>query len=274
MTIRQQAFAGKPHDIPVIDAHTHMGRFYGKGYYQNPEFVELEHYVSMQDKLGINCCVTAPHPLLDSMTELCNRQAAEAAHRFPGRIYGYISIAPFEGMDVCRKNLETYGKDPAFVGLKFLGGYNGDYTEAEYLYALDFANEAGCPVLCHTWRDKPSLAYLAKVTEQRPGLTLLLAHQGGGNADTTRQAAPYVRSISNLYMELCGSLYSTLSFADIEELVGEDKMIFGTDAINLDYRFDFGKLAFSPLPDTAKEKIFAKNFLKILSRSQLGKITL
>jgi len=274
MTIQEQAFAGLPLDIPVIDAHTHINCDYEKGWHQNPEFTSLESFVQMQDALGINCSVTSPHALIDGMTELTNRRAAEAAERFPGRIYGYINIAPFDGMDICKKNIETYAKNPAFVGFKFLGGYHGNYTEPEYEYAMDFANEAGCPVLCHTWSDKPAITTMVAMAEKRPDMTLLMAHQGGGSKLRTHQAALFVRDMPNVYMELCGSLYNPLSFADIAELVGEDKMIFGTDAINLDVRFDFGRLAFSSLSDDAKKKIFAENFLHILEKSQMGKITL
>ena len=110
--------------------------------------------------------------------------------------------------------------------------------------------------------------------EKRPNLSLLLAHQGGGYRELTEAAAPFVRQMPNVYMELCGSLYNTLSFEDIRKLVGEDKMIFGTDTIDLDVRFDFGRLAFSTMPDSAKKKIFAENYLKLLEKSQLGKIVL
>ena len=60
----------------------------------------------------------------------------------------------------------------------------------------------------------------------------------------------------------------------IVDLIGEDKIIFGTDAINLDPKYELGKVAFSTLSDTVKEKIFARNYLKILENSQLGKIEL
>lgn len=272
MTIREQAFAGLPLDIPVIDAHTHIHCYYEKGWHQNPDFTSMESFIQQQDVLGINCSVTSPHALVDGMTELTNRQAAEAAERFPGRVYGYINVAPFDGMDICKKNIETYAKNPAFVGFKLLGGYHGDYTEPEYTYAMDFANEAGCPVLCHTWSNKPALSIMVAAVEKRPGMKLLMAHQGGGSKLCTQQAAPFVREIPNLYMELCGSLYNPLSFADIAQLVGTDKMIFGTDSINLDVRFDFGRLAFSDLSDADKRKIFAGNFLRILETSQMGKI--
>ena len=53
-----------------------------------------------------------------------------------------------------------------------------------------------------------------------------------------------------------------------------DNLIFGTDAIDLDARFDFGRVAFSTLSDEDKRKIFAGNYLRLLEHSQLGKIIL
>lgn len=274
MTIREQAFAGLPLDIPVIDAHTHTGPKYRRGWYQNPKYTSMEGFFELYDRLGIDCCVTAPHPLCDSMTVLTNETAAAQAEQYPGRVYGYIYIAPFEGMQVCRENLQKYSKNPAFVGIKFLGGYQGPYTDPVYTYAADFANEVSCPLLCHNYGGDPPLAHMIAFAEKRPNLTLLIAHQGGGYENYTDEAAPFVRQMPNVYMELCGSLYNRYGFDDIMELVGEDKMIFGTDAIDLDPGFDFGKLAFSTIPDSAKKKIFAENFLHILDRSQLGKIVL
>ena len=274
MTIREQAFAGLPLDIPVIDAHTHTGPKYRRGWHQNPDYTSLDSFIAMYDKLGINCCVNTPHPLCDSQTVLTNKTAAEESARYPGRIYSYIYIAPFEGWDVAKQNIATYSKNPAFVGVKFLGGYQGKYTDPIYLYAADFANEVGCPLLCHNFGGDPPLEHMIAFAEKRPNLNLLLAHQGGGYAERTDAAAPFVRDMPNVYMELCGSLYNTYSFEDIRQMVGEDKMIFGTDAIDLDVRFEFGRLAFSTMPDSAKKKIFAGNYLKLLEKSQLGKIVL
>jgi predicted TIM-barrel fold metal-dependent hydrolase len=73
-------------------------------------------------------------------------------------------------------------------------------------------------------------------------------------------------------MEICGSLDNALPLEAIVELVGEDKVIFGTDAINLDPKYELGKVAFAPLSDETKKKIFAGNYLKLLETSQMGKI--
>lgn len=274
MTIKEKALAGLPLDIPIIDAHTHTGPKYRRGWHQNPDITGTDALLSLYDKLGVNCCVTAPHPLCDAMSVLTNETAAREARQYPGRVYGYIFIAPSNGMDVCRENLQKYSKDPAFVGIKFLSGYQGGCDDPVYRYAADFANEVRCPLLMHTWADNPSTVSMAKLAEERPGLTLLIAHQGGGKEADTIRTAPFIKQLPNLYMELCGSLHNSLSFSDIADLVGEDKMVFGTDAIDLDPRFDFGRLALSDLSDGAKKKIFAENYLRILERSQLGKIHL
>ena len=56
------------------------------------------------------------------------------------------------------------------------------------------------------------------------------------------------------------------------DMAGEDKVIFGTDAINLDPKYELGKVAFSPLSDAVKKKIFAENYLKVLQYSRMGTI--
>lgn len=272
MTIRDLAYERKPIPSFIIDAHTHLAPYFKSGWHQNPDYTSLDSMIRVYDRLGVNCFVTAPHSITDGMTVEANEIALEASRRYPGRVYGYISVAPFEGLSVLRRNLNRFGKEPAFLGLKFLGGYNGDYTEEVYRYATDFAQEAACPILCHTWGDHPSLELLHEMAETHPDAAIIAAHQGGGSAELTRKAAPLMKDVPNFYMELCGSLYSTLSLEDIVDLVGEDRVIFGTDAINLDARFDFGRVAFSPLKDGIKEKIFSGNFMKLIEKSHLGKI--
>ena len=61
---------------------------------------------------------------------------------------------------------------------------------------------------------------------------------------------------------------------DLVERFGEDRIIFGTDAINLDPKYELGKVAFAPVSDDIKKKIFAENYLNLLKTSQMGKIVL
>lgn len=274
MTIRDEAFAGLPLSCPVIDSHTHIGPYHMSGWHQKYDRTDMGLVLEDIDRLGIDCIVTSPHPMVQGRMMEANRIAAETAEKYPGKVYGYITVVPPCGLDAIKKELETYRDNPAFVGLKFLTGYHGNLLQPEYEYAMDFADEMGCPVLCHEYGNIPDRAEFVEVLKTRHNMKLLIAHQGGAFAADTRACAPIIRDHENAYMEICGSLDNQLPMEIMAELVGEDKLIFGTDMISLDPKYDLGKIAFSPLPDSAKEKIFAGNFLNTLRDSQMGKIVL
>ena len=274
MTIRDYAFEGLPMPCPVIDAHTHMTEDYASGWHQKPDKITLESVIADYDRLGVNACVTAPHPIVQGRGEFANQLASEAAEKYPGRIYGYISVTPSEGMDAVKRSLSKYLADPHFVGFKFLGGYNGNYLEKEYQYALAAANEAECPVLCHKWGDSPALSEFEENLKRFPKVKLICAHLGGGDRNQTLRAAEVVNAYENFYLETCGSLYTTTDIEEVVRLIGAKKIIFGTDVLNLDPRYDFGRVAFSPISDDEKRDIFAGNYLRLLETSQMGKINI
>ncbi|MCQ2446424.1 MAG: amidohydrolase family protein [Clostridia bacterium] len=272
MTIRDYAFEGLPMPCPVIDAHTHMSEDYASGWHQKPDKITLESVISDYDRLGVNACVTAPHPIVQGRATYANELALEAAEKYPDRIYCYISVTPSEGMDAVKRAVSLYTRNPHFVGFKFLGGYNGHYLEKEYQYALGAANEAKCPVLCHKWGDSPMLTDFITNLKNFPDVKMICAHLGGGNRGETLRAAEVVNAYENFYLETCGSLYTTTDIQEVVGLVGAKKIIFGTDVLNLDPRYDFGRVAFSPISDEDKKDIFAGNYLRLLETSQMGKI--
>lgn len=276
MTIREEAFAGKPISCPVIDAHTHISTSHFDGWHQKYDRTTTEQILEDLARLGIDCIVTAPHPLLQERMEEANEMAAAEAERFPGKVYGYISVVPSCGMERVKAQIEKYSKNPAFLGLKFLSGshYHGKMEMPEYQYAMDFADEVGCPVLCHVYANVPALEEFTDAIRNRHNMQLIIAHQGGGFAKYTRRTAPLIRDHENAWMEICGSLDNQLDMESMVELVGEDKLIFGTDAINLDPKYEIGKVALSTLSDTVKKKIFAENYLRLLKNSQMGRIHL
>ena len=273
MTIREEAFAGLPISCPVIDSHTHIGPYHMSGWHQKYDRTDTGLVLEDLQHLGIDCFVTAPHPMVQERMAEANAMAAQMASKYPGKVYGYISIVPPCGMDAVKKEIQTYGGDPRFLGFKFLTGYHGDLLQPEYEYAMDFANEVGCPVLCHEYANVPNRNEFVEALKTRHNMKLMIAHQGGGFASETRACAPIIRDFENAYMEICGSLDNALPLEAIVDMVGEDKVIFGTDAINLDPKYELGKVAFAPLSDEAKKKIFAENYLKLLQSSQMGKIT-
>lgn len=275
MSIRNEAFSGKPLSCPVIDAHTHIGAYQLSGWHQKYDRTPTDKVLEDLARLGIDCIVTTPHPIVQGRMEEANLISAEAMNRYTGRVFAYIAVVPTCGMEAVKKELAHHSKNPGFVGLKFLPGfYHGALTAPEYGYAMDFADEMGCPVLCHIWGEEPRHCDIETALKTRHNMKFIIAHQGGGEEKYTRIAAPIVTGYENAYLELCGSMDNRLGVENIVDLVGESKLIFGTDAINLDPKYELGKVALSPLDDSVKRRIFSENYLALLKGSAMGQIKL
>ena len=256
----------------IIDAHTHLGPYHLNGWHQKYDQTGTETVVRNYIRIGIDCIVTSPHPMIQERMEEANAIAAQAVMDYPGKVYGYITIVPGCGMQAVRKEIETYIDHPGFVGFKFLTGYHGELLQPEYEYAMDVADERSCPVLCHEWGDIPKRSGFEQALKTRHRMKLMIAHQGGGSEADTRSCAHIIKDYENAYMELCGSLENRLPVEVIAELCGVHKLIFGTDQINLDPKYELGRVMFAELSDESKEKIFALNFLGLLDDSGMGKI--
>lgn len=274
MTIREEAFNGKPVSAFVVDAHTHLAPYYMHGWYQTPAETSNSAIIASMDRLGINCIVTAPHMLVMGMMETANKTTVAAIEEFPGRIFGYIAVCPGEGMEVIKAELKKYERDSRFVGLKFLPGYHGSLVQREFQYAADFADERSCVVLTHTWEDNPPLSEVESLAAKRKNMKLICAHQGGGSAVLSCKLAEIMKRQPNIYMDICGSFLNTMAMEDFVELVGENCIIYGSDLINLDVRYDFGRVVLSPLADEVKKKLLSGNFLSLLKDSEMGKISI
>ncbi len=275
MSIRDEAYHGLPISVPVIDAHTHIGPYQLSAWHQKYDRTDTSCVVEDAAKLGIDCFVTIPHTIVQGRMEETNAIAAKAIEAHPDKVYAYIAVVPTCGMDAVKEQLYKYSKNKGFLGLKFLPGfYHGALTVPEYQYAMDFADEMGCPVLCHVWADDPKHSDIDNALKTRHNMKFIIAHQGGGSSEYTKMTAPIINAYSNAYLELCGSMDNNFGVEVIVDMVGEDKVIFGTDAINLDPKYELGKVAFAPLDDSVKRKIFAENYLSLLTDSQLGHINL
>ena len=273
MSIRDDIMNSRPVSCKVIDAHTHIGRYDNMGWHQRWGCTDMRSVVAYNDRLGIDCMVTIPHCITDYRMEEANSISERTVKEFPGKVYAYIAVVPTCGMDAVKRELNKYSKVEGFLGLKFLPGfYHGALTAPEYQYAMDFAAEAGCPILCHVWGNEPKHSDIDEAAERRPNMKFIIAHQGGGYPQYTDSAAEIVRRHEHVYMELCGSMDNRYSIGKIVSLVGEDKVIFGTDGINLDPKYELGKVGLSSIDDRIKRKIFAENYLRILKGSHLGSI--
>ena len=273
MGIVSEVKAGRPVPVPVIDAHTHLFECSNGGMHQG--FHSVADTVKLMDAVGIDAIVTSPIIMDAGYSELANRQTVEAMAEFPDRIYGKLVVTPHDGAESVKDMIRRYSRIEGFVALKMLTGYHGAPTRQEYAYAFEFAQECGCPVTLHFWEDEAiNHENVTEILERYPKLKVILAHQGGGVRHMTIRTAKLMKQCDRLYIDTCGSLWNRLGIDEIADLVGDDRLCYGSDILFMEPRFEIGRIVFSGLPEETQRKIFSENYLKILEGSQLGQIKL
>lgn len=266
-TIKQ----GKPVPCPVIDTHVHIGACDDAGEFQ--PFVSLEETIRYADDIGIDVLVTSPITLSFGDMKRTNDEAVEAIRAYPGRIYGNLFVSPSDGYEGAKAVVDKYSKVDGFVAIKLLTGYFDELDHPAYEYVWAFAQEAQCPVTCHIYGKNPSQRSVLATLKKYPDVKLILAHQGGGYAANTRFFAEYMKDYK-LYLDTCGSLNNAMGIWEMAQLCGEDRLVYGSDILFMEPRYEIGKIAFSGMPEEVMKKIYAENYLKILEGSSLSKIEL
>lgn len=170
---------------------------------------------------------------------LHNDYMAECLRRYPHRLAAFAAINPAFG-DAALYEVERCTR-LGFQGVGELGpGGNGyDFQDLRLLALLHCCQSLELPVCIHCGepvghpypgKDTTSLAPLPEIARQFPNLTLILAHLGGGLP--FYELNPRIRrAMSNVYYDTAANplLYSIESIPIVTQLVGAERLIFGSD---------------------------------------------
>ena len=166
-----------------------------------------------------------------------NEAMAEWMRAAPERLIGFAAIYPNENVI---NQLET-AKKLGFrgVGELHLGVQNFDTAKPHWQTMASWCVENDWPINCHATevaghdnrRSIPTpLQDFVSLAESEPHLKLILAHWGGGLAFFEQN--PKLRKfLKNVYYDCAASplLYDMNIFRHMVELVGIDKLLFGSD---------------------------------------------
>jgi predicted TIM-barrel fold metal-dependent hydrolase len=240
----------------IIDAHTHIfspsvtadrasysarDPFFGELYSgRAARLIGAKELVAAMDAAGIDKAVLAGWPWQSH--EICveqNSWTLEVAGQYPGRLYALAAIQPGAGA-AARHELERC----ITAGMVGLGELNADgqrfrLDDAEFLALARRAAELRVPMLLHTneavghtypGKGRLPLAEVYTLIKAVPDLKLILAHWGGGLPfyELMREVR---KAASNVYYDSAASplLYSSNIFRIVIDLVGSDRVLFGSD---------------------------------------------
>ncbi|MGA7677047.1 MAG: amidohydrolase family protein [Dehalococcoidia bacterium] len=277
----------------IIDFHTHVvppvikerrDKYLGRDacfslLYAEPEakMATAEEVIASMDEHGIDKSVILNLGWVSH--ELCietNDYILEAMARYPERLIGFCAIQPLAG-DKAIKELERCARN----GAKGIGEMRPDVQgfdlkdgkimkpiiEAAIEHGLIFLTHASEPV-GHQYFGKgtvtPEVIY--PFIASFPDLKVVCAHWGGGLPFYALM--PEVeKMLSNVYFDTAATpfLYKPQIFKQVADIIGSDRILFGSDYPILSPKRIIDQVESSGLSQKDKAKILGGNAQKLLS---------
>lgn len=252
--IAEKLLAGQPIDhVPVIDFHTHLA--VSSGYYWIPRGGP-DGMLAHMDRFGVDHSVTFTLGI-HSDPGAGNRYVYRHVAEHPERMSA-LTLLHAAFPEDWTALLEAGARNGA-RGIKLISAYQGRReADIDWMPALEFARGRGWAVLNHSWGSPDLLARYAKAL---PDVVFVIGHMNLGYADLMRE-------VDNVYQCTCAQFIMN-GGGPAESLVTDlpaEKVLFGSDALDLDLGTAIGPIALADIPEPDKERILGGNALKIVDR--------
>jgi predicted TIM-barrel fold metal-dependent hydrolase len=276
----------------IIDSHTHIfpeevrkerSDFCEKdegfsSIYKNSKarMVGVEELIVSMDESGIEQSVVCGFPW--SRPDLCslqNQYLMESASRYPNRLIVFVSLL-FSNPDWSERELDR-GLKAGAKGVGEIAFYGREMTSQDITSMrpiLTQMEKKAIPLLLHTnetlghpypGKGSTPLERFYELILSFPNLLILLAHWGGGLP--FYELMPEVaKAMTHVYYDTAASpfLYSKKIYTVVSQMVGAEKILFGTDYPLISPQRYFRELEISGLSEEDRAKILGLNFSKLL----------
>jgi len=193
----------------------------------------------------------------EATIEFDNKVTHDFMKEHPDLIKGYVYVNPrhANALDVLKKGIEEQGMS----GLKL---WVATLCDDPLVFPIvEKMIEYNKPVLIHTFvkaigqgENESTSYHVANLAERYPEAKLIMAHLGGEPYHGIRPVAKY----KNVWIDHSGTLVGSNDLQHTIDLVGVDRIMFGTD-MPIAFASSYGQVLEAKLTDEEREKIFWKN---------------
>jgi uncharacterized protein len=238
------------------------------------KMVGVEDVMTSMDESGIDQSVICGFPWgRPDLCSLHNQYLMESASKYPNRLIVFVSLL-FSNSDWSAKELSRAIEGGA-RGVGEIAFYRDEMTSQDIHCMkpiLTQMEKQGIPLLLHTnetlghsypGKGRTPLDRFYELILSFPNLPIILGHWGGGLL--FYELMPEVaKSMVNVYYDTAASpfIYSKKIYSIAREMVGAEKIFFGTDFPLISPRRYFEELEESGLSKQDQEKILGLNFSK------------
>ncbi len=240
----------------------------------NSRMVGMEELITSMDEAGVDRSVICGFPWKNpDLCSLHNQYLMESRARYPDRLIVFISL-PFSDPEWSEKELEKRIKEGA-RGVGEMAFYHREmtYQDIESMgVTLRQMEQQGIPLLLHTnetighlypGKGMTPLERFYEFAVSFPNLPILFAHWGGG-LPFFELMPEVAKGLPHVYYDTAASpfLYSRKIYAIAKEIVGIERILFGSDFPLIRPKRYFEELKGSGLSEEDQKKILGLNFLK------------
>jgi len=276
----------------IIDCHTHIfpeeirknreafckrdEGFWSIYNQSNAKMAGVGDLIAAMDESGIDRSVICGFPW--SQPDLCslhNQYLLEAASRYPNRLVAFV-ILLFSNPDWSEKELNRAMKSGA-RGVGEVAFYRDEVSSQDIRSmkpVLTQMEKQRIPLLLHTnetighsypGKGRTPLERFYELVLSFPNLPIIFGHWGGGLP--FYELMPEVtKGMTNVYYDTAASpfIYSKKIYAIVSQIVGVEKILFGTDFPLISARRYFKELEECDLSEEDRKKILGLNFSKMI----------
>jgi len=251
-TILERARRGiLPVGEEIIDTHSHFEP--GFTYYHIPYSTD-EAVVREMNRYGIALAFTFSFTGVGSDYTIGNDAIIRLVAKHPTRFVGFTTLNAnypqlwLGELDRCWA--------AGLRGIKLIPHYQGRTSlNVDLAPILAWADEHACPILNHSWDDP---ARLQQWASDFPRACFIIGHASIDFADA-------VNHLPNVYQNTCAVLHKG-QFEKMCQALDHDKIIYGSDFLDLDIAFGLGPLLYARVPDALKRKVLCANPRRVLEQ--------
>ena len=261
-TVLQETFwdQGKSDDCPIIDMHSHMGRW-SRIYFPQGD---ADRMAQVMERSGVRLLVFSHHDAL-SVPDIGNGSSMAAVRRYPDKMRAYCVINPHEPEQAAADMAGFETHRDVYAGLKMHAVmHDVSYLDDRYQAAFSFADDLHLPILLHTWNDaRCDAAVVRFLAEQYTHVIFIMGHSCYPQMD---EASDLARDCKNVYLELCAVLQERNGAIDqFVKKAGSEKILFGTDFPWFNHHYYIGGVLAANISDEDRRNIFYRNALRVLA---------
>ena len=248
-------------DTPVIDFHTHAGRWGSNHMDDSPE-----RFIRIMDAAGVDrSCINC---IFHANARRGNDRVTQVVDKYPDRFIGVGFVTPRYPAEAISELERCFD----VLGVKFLKIYPDYFTEPvdddAYRPIFEWGNDRGIVIMSHTshtanWDIQAMPKRFIGLARRFPKIRWVLAHSGNSMRGQI-EAVEAATECPNIYLETCTSFgeHGTIEF--LVEGAGEDRVLFGSDMPLMDARLQVGRIVTADLSDEVKCKVLGLNTIKLL----------